>query len=947
MMMGDEDSNAFPGEQPSLPYRDVTPATALSAPRTWILALSAGMLVACVILFSTTSFAQTTDPNSTFSDLSTDYDGGVANPTDGSTGNVLQQTLFAAYFWGVAHGGARATVVVSSEYPIAGSRLLVPGNVNLTCSSYSSQTYTGGCRIYQTDGGNNTATGGSPLFLADYTVGVLPDHKTWCSANDNPQQPGCTIINSSGASIQGFTLYGSGPGAGGADVGVRVIADSVHVQDTAANGFGGPGIQIAAGENDSFDWNYGQNVDMWWCANPSQLTSNLGGMDLGMLDGEASHNQYSTGCSFAKSFTVSLEYPYLAAMNVGGAGNLIQSNLLQVDGIGLITSGMEHRVVDNRVEYTAREAIRNVSHTTLFSNNRITSACLDPNLINLRPGALDNGIPRYPNAPTFLHNGYSIMDPSGNIEQVIGSAGTSDASAPDWAVEPGGTTVDDELTWENMGPWTVDSSPLSYWAQPSLVTGICYAVYDQGGGGNTWSANEVGQEVGVDGWSYLRGSYFITGVPGSITGNLCDGDLPDAYGNGQCWWGGDLFVNGAPAYLAPNGQSVNASGGGTAWVGDYSVVVFTDKSSRHYNNFQGMAEGQTFSVTSNAVPITIDQWSVDGQGGGLYGHISVGTCTGGPLVVLPGNYYEFHYALSEPGFRVKQMNCPSGSPAGANSGLSILPGSLSFPSQIDGTTSAAQTVTVTNISGTALNVLLAVSDDFSQSSTCVGTIAMAVSCTISVTFTPTTAGAHIGVLTLTPNGSYSSQTLSLSGAGTAPSNTSQVSTVAISSSVATLEVSPTVQSAKTLVTVTPQGGFVGTVSLKCAVISETQTVQATSPTCSLSPAQLDISSTTTGVSTLVISIATPSVATTIQRNPYYRGMSLAGLGLLGLLPLAMIRRKTVMALLSIVLLAVMAGCGYTPNTLTSTYKVVITATSGTQANTSISIPLNVQVQPAL
>jgi hypothetical protein len=76
-------------------------------------------------------------------------------------------------------------------------------------------------------------------------------------------------------------------------------------------------------------------------------------------------------------------------------------------------------------------------------------------------------------------------------------------------------------------------------------------------------------------------------------------------------------------------------------------------------------------------------------------------------------------------------------------------------------------------------------------------------------------------------------------------------------------------------------------------------------------------------------------------------MSLAGLGLLGLLPLAMLRRKAFIALLSIILLAVMVGCGYTPNTLTSSYKVVITATSGTQANTSISIPLNVQVQPAL
>jgi hypothetical protein len=947
MMMGDEDSNAFPGEQPSLPYRDVTPATALSATRTRILALSAGMLVACVILFSATAFGQTTDPNSTFSDLSTDYDGGVANPTDGSTGNVLQQTLFAAYFWGVAHGGARATVVVSSEYPIAGSRLLVPGDVNLTCSSYSSQTYTGGCRIYQTDQGNNTATGGSPLLMVDYTVGVLPDHKTWCSANDNPQQPGCTIIGSSGASIQGFTLYGSGPGAGGADVGVRVIANSVHVQDTWAGGFGGPGIQISAGENDSFDWNYGTNVDMWWCANPSQLTTGLGGMDLGMMDGEASHNQYSTGCSFAKEFTVSLEYPALAAMNVGGAGNLIQSNLLQVDGIGLITSGMEHRVVDNRVEYTAREAIRNVSHTTLFSNNRITSACLDPNLINLRPGALDNGTPRYPTTPTFLHNGYLIMDPNGNIEQVIGGAGTSDATAPDWSVEPGGTAVGDVLTWKNMGPWPTNSSPLLYWAQPSLTTGICYGVYDNGGD-NNWSANEVGQEVGVDGYSYMRGSYFITGFTSAISGNVCDGDLPDAYGNGQCWWGGDLYSNGGPTNLAPNGGRVNASGGGTAWVGDYSVVVLNDNIPRHYNDFQGMADGQTFSVTSSTVANVVDPWGISSSSwnipgpGSLYGHPSLMTCTGGPLVVTPGSYYEFYYHLGND-YAVRQINCPSG----ASSGLSILPGSVSFPSQMDSTTSAAQTVTVTNVSGTALNVILAVSDDFSQSSTCGGTIAVAASCTISVTFTPTTAGAHVGVLTITPNGSYSSQTVSLSGVGTAPSNASQASTIAISSSVATLEVSPTVQSAKTLVTVTPQGGFVGTVSLECAVISETQTAQATSPTCSFSPAQLGISSTTAGVSTLVISIATPSVATTIQPNPYHKGMSLAGLGLLGLLPLAMLRRKTFMALLGIILLTVMVGCGYTPNTLTSSYKVVITATSGTQANTSISIPLNVQVQPAL
>src|SRR6185437_8048 len=105
------------------------------------------------------------------------------------------------------------------------------------------------------------------------------------------------------------------------------------------------------GLNNSFDWNFGTNVDSWWCAHPSEiagLRGNLGGMDLGMIDGEASNNQYSTGCAYAKSFMSSLEYPQLAAMSVTGAGNLIQSNLLQVDGIGLLISGMEHRVTNNR-----------------------------------------------------------------------------------------------------------------------------------------------------------------------------------------------------------------------------------------------------------------------------------------------------------------------------------------------------------------------------------------------------------------------------------------------------------------------------------------------------------------------------------------------------------------------------------------------------------------------
>jgi hypothetical protein len=908
----------------------------------------------CVL--ASTAFAQTSDPNSVFNDLSIEYDGGVATPTDGSTGNVLQQTLFAAYFWSQAHSGARATVVVESEYPILGTRILVPTNVDLVCSSYSPHTYGGGCILYQADVGNGTASGGSPLLMADSTFGVLPDHKTLCSTSDNPSQPGCTIIGSHGASIRGFTLYGRSL-AGGADVGIRVSASNVHIEDTNSSQFGGPGLQVLPGLNDSADWNFGTNVNEWWCHNPSQLSKPIGGMDLEMIDGEASYNQYSTGCAFSKSFTVSLEYPYLAAMHVGGAGNLIDSNLLQCDGIGLIVDGFEERVVNNRVEYVAREAIRNLKGRNTYANNRIISACLDPNLINLRPGSLDSGTPRYTNTSTFLHNGYMIMDPSGNIEQVVGGSGTSDGAPPDWAVEPGGITIGDALTWENMGPWPTNNSPLSYWAQPTLVTGKCYAVYSNEGGGDVWNGNQVGTEAGVNGWSYMRGSYFLAGVPETITGNTCNGDLPDAYGNGQCWWGGDLFANGGPANMAPNGMQVTASGGTTAWVGDYSVLVLADNVSRHYNNFQGMSEGQTFSVTSSTVANVIDPWGITPTNwnlpgtGGMYGHPSLQTCTGRPLVVTPGNYYQFYYHLSGDDYAIRQINCSDGA-GGGGILASISPNSLDFGSQSNGTTSVAQTVTVTNPSPSPIGIVVAVSDEFAQTNNCSGMISTGAGCTISVTFTPMTAGAHIGDLTISDNVSGASEPVPLTGLGIGSSAPQPGTTAAISlsSAIANLVIS-TGQSAKTLLTVTGNKEFTGVVNLKCEVVALTQATQISLPTCSLSPAQLDINSSTAGVSTLVISTQASTVAIAVHRVIEYGGISLAGLSLVGLLPLAGLRRRAHVLLLvfSVGIMGVV-GCGYTPNSdvgsvsSSGTYKVLITASSGAAAPTSISIPMTLQQQ---
>ncbi|MEW2550119.1 choice-of-anchor D domain-containing protein [Streptomyces sp. NPDC047002] len=100
-------------------------------------------------------------------------------------------------------------------------------------------------------------------------------------------------------------------------------------------------------------------------------------------------------------------------------------------------------------------------------------------------------------------------------------------------------------------------------------------------------------------------------------------------------------------------------------------------------------------------------------------------------------------------------------------GVTATPGALDFGSTATGATSAAQTVTVANPTGSAAAVSsVAASGDFAQSNTCGSSIPAKGSCTVSVTFKPTAAGARTGTLTVKAGGA--TDTVTLSGTGTAP-----------------------------------------------------------------------------------------------------------------------------------------------------------------------------------
>jgi hypothetical protein len=95
------------------------------------------------------------------------------------------------------------------------------------------------------------------------------------------------------------------------------------------------------------------------------------------------------------------------------------------------------------------------------------------------------------------------------------------------------------------------------------------------------------------------------------------------------------------------------------------------------------------------------------------------------------------------------------------------PSSLTFATQLVGTSSSAQSATLTNYGTTALSITsIAASGDFSQTNTCGSSLAAEASCTISVTFKPTERATRKGTLSITDNAAGSPQTVSLTGTGT-------------------------------------------------------------------------------------------------------------------------------------------------------------------------------------
>jgi probable HAF family extracellular repeat protein len=139
----------------------------------------------------------------------------------------------------------------------------------------------------------------------------------------------------------------------------------------------------------------------------------------------------------------------------------------------------------------------------------------------------------------------------------------------------------------------------------------------------------------------------------------------------------------------------------------------------------------------------------------------------------PAGYWTNGFAINDSGQIVGQFENGSGYVQGflAAPGVQITPGILTYPAQLVGTSSAPQTVTLTNtstatLSLNSLTLIGADKSEFSLKNNCGGTLLQGASCTVTITFTPKGINARTASLNISDSAVGSPQTVPFTAAGT-------------------------------------------------------------------------------------------------------------------------------------------------------------------------------------
>jgi hypothetical protein len=285
---------------------------------------------------------------------------------------------------------------------------------------------------------------------------------------------------------------------------------------------------------------------------------------------------------------------------------------------------------------------------------------------------------------------------------------------------------------------------------------------------------------------------------------------------------------------------------------------------------------------------------------------------------------------------------------GAQSHLQATPSNLAFTNIAVGA-AASLTLSLANTRTAPVNQLaLAIAGDYAITKPCsVTLLAPGGSCAVTITFTPTAAGARTANFVVTSSDPSSPLTIPLTGTAAPVAAVSLTVDGGSSSSITVKSGRP----ARYNLAVTALNGYSGTVVLNCTPINPGQYA-----TCSLLPSSITLTNSTTQSSVATINTVT-SVSTASQRRTPARS-SLA----LCLLPFSIFFFRRTRGALAITIFATatffLAGCGsggnlavnngdpnlrYTPPG-TYQYQVTASSTSGIQLSQTVTLNLTVTAQ---
>jgi len=208
---------------------------------------------------------------------------------------------------------------------------------------------------------------------------------------------------------------------------------------------------------------------------------------------------------------------------------------------------------------------------------------------------------------------------------------------------------------------------------------------------------------------------------------------------------GYMFLFGSPAHVAIDNV-------GRIVIGDTTNVIRVDDMTG--TNWAELGVGTSvsgLSIASDGTTYVAGTTFSGGSGVILFDDITTGAgFTGTNLVANSGGVYS--------------VPVPA-----AISAVIVAPTSLTFAKENTGTTSAAQSITLTNFGGAPLNIAsIVVTGDFVSTNACPAALPGGSTCTISVSYAPTKTGAEVGKVTITDNAFTGTQLVTLAGFGTAP-----------------------------------------------------------------------------------------------------------------------------------------------------------------------------------